>query len=154
MSQSDTRVVSIQRADEPGLFLLKPRDYGGCPHDRFVVDEGEREVECRKCGKKLDPMEAMIRLAKSEALQRASFVIIERAEYRYYRRQIKRLLKRRGMPEIHVTHTRVWLTASRRSVEMAKKARELESVLREVRGLREQARRKKAGVHCIGEARP
>lgn len=37
-----------------------------CYHRRFTIDEKLQEVECRDCGEKLNPMFALVQLARQE----------------------------------------------------------------------------------------
>lgn len=53
--------VKFKKPPPEGLTLI--RDWGKCSHGQFLVDESKAEVECGKCGEKLNPMWVLARLA-------------------------------------------------------------------------------------------
>lgn len=80
-------------------FPIKPRPLGtervfqvvtptrkGCSHDRFIVDESLEQVECRDCGERLNPIYALLALARRETQYHAYHV--------RYHDEMQRLSKR------------------------------------------------------------
>ena len=146
MTESDDpQVIPLNPGNrDGGFFQIKSMEIGKCLHrSGFVVDIREREVECACCEKTMDPMEVLIKLAGEEAGQRHDAENRDEVEKRFYHRQIKRLLARRNMPPFRVEQTRQWLRDIHKytSVELARKARELEGVLRQLNSARREAQR-------------
>lgn len=49
--------------------LVRPWEvqrYGECMHDKFIVDDKKQEVECGKCGEKLNPMWVLAQLCSKD----------------------------------------------------------------------------------------
>lgn len=63
---------SIPIDDEPTNVIVLSEvvsryRFDKCQHRRVLVDEVENEVECRDCGKRLNPMVVLARLAREES---------------------------------------------------------------------------------------
>lgn len=49
--------------------LVRPHEvqrYGGCAHNKFIVDDKKLEVECGECGERLNPMWVLTQLASRD----------------------------------------------------------------------------------------
>ena len=49
--------------------LVRPWEvqrYGECTHDKFIVDDKKLEVECGKCGERLNPMWVLVQLCSKD----------------------------------------------------------------------------------------
>ncbi len=150
MNESDDpNILPLKQPEADGFFRIKERDWLGenCRHRRFVVDIQEREVLCQHCDKVLDPMQVLISVAQREVDQIGFASRMDDVEKRYYHREIKRLLARKNMPPFRVEQTRQWLREMHAytSVELARKARELEGVLRQLNTARRRTRREAQG---------
>ena len=62
---TDLPVKFKRPVDEDGF--LKIVNTGRCPHGPFLVDEQKAEVECEKCGDRLNAMAVLSILARHEA---------------------------------------------------------------------------------------
>lgn len=63
---------SIPVDDEPTNVIILSEvvsryRYDKCQHKRVLIDEVESEVECQDCGKRLNPMVVLARLAREES---------------------------------------------------------------------------------------
>lgn len=54
--------TSLGLVNEDGTISVKKRPF--CYPEKFVIDEKERTVSCEKCGRAVDPIEALIILAR------------------------------------------------------------------------------------------
>lgn len=74
-------IADIGRTERLGI---KPDDYTGCRHNRTLIDERLRVVDCRVCGARLDPIEVLLDIAKhwrSESWQARQIAEFQRKEY-------------------------------------------------------------------------
>ncbi len=49
--------------DEDGLITAKRRTRGFCPRHAFLINEDDRTVQCKRCQKTFEPLEALLYLA-------------------------------------------------------------------------------------------
>lgn len=69
MSDDTGEVIYLQLKRVDGdvkRVLTLTKNYGGCRHTRFTIDEKLAQVECRDCKQLLDPMYALRQLAHQE----------------------------------------------------------------------------------------
>lgn len=64
--------VSVPIDDEPTNVIVLSEvvsryRYDKCQHKRVQIDEIESEVECKDCGKRLNPIAVLVRLAREES---------------------------------------------------------------------------------------
>jgi hypothetical protein len=66
---SDDNVVHLpfKRVEDDSRVLTVVSPYGNpCKHERFTIDEKLNQVECRDCKVVLNPMYALVALARQE----------------------------------------------------------------------------------------
>lgn len=57
------KIISIKEAERKGLSV-KPKTYKPyCPHNSTSVDPQTRSVECKNCGKIIDPFDYLLSIA-------------------------------------------------------------------------------------------
>lgn len=58
--------LPVKRRDNTTERVLTEVAGVKCYHRRFTIDDKAQEVECRDCGEKLNPMYALVQLARQE----------------------------------------------------------------------------------------
>jgi hypothetical protein len=58
--------VKRKDGDVKRVLTVAYPSYGECQHKRFTIDEKLSQVECRDCGVVLNPMYALLQLAREE----------------------------------------------------------------------------------------
>lgn len=63
---SNVSVFPIKTLDKTVPRYLIPQRTSNCAHGPFLIDQEKAEVECQRCGEKINPMFALWRLATQE----------------------------------------------------------------------------------------
>jgi transcription elongation factor Elf1 len=69
--ESDAKVIQLPES-EPDRVSLKPREWSKprCHHERAIVDEDARTLECSKCAAPLDPIGFLVSWSKTKISRR------------------------------------------------------------------------------------
>lgn len=63
---TNVHIFPIQTTNDSIPRFLIPQRSSTCAHSAFLIDYEKAEVECQKCGEKVNPMWALWRLATQE----------------------------------------------------------------------------------------
>lgn len=80
VSFMEFKAKKAPRDDGHALEPAGYKDFQACQHKSLLVDEEKAEVECKKCGAKLNPIWALMRFATEESrlVQRRQALAMER----------------------------------------------------------------------------
>lgn len=117
-------VIEFKRRDQSdsaddvdGALARAPR--AECRHQRRLIDAEQREVHCRECGQKLDPIWCLLNLADYHDAIERKLIEIRAHDHRMKERQARtialkqRRVRRSGLPAAGcVCGGTAWLTVS------------------------------------------
>lgn len=93
-----SNVIAFPSGTDPNLkskisFVHEDNEPRGCClHSGYLVNEHERRVKCRECGKVLDAFDLMLKMAKRET-RLVSDIEALRQEEKYRRENIEKLIQ-------------------------------------------------------------